>query len=73
MSMHTSPSVRSLGDLPAILTIEQAGAAIGLGRSQAYAAAARGDIPTVRIGERKLVVPTAALIRRFNLDGEGTK
>jgi hypothetical protein len=33
----------------------------GLGVSASYAAARRGEIPTLRIG-RKLVVPTAALL-----------
>jgi hypothetical protein len=35
--------------------------AFGLGVSASYAAAKRGDIPTLRIG-RKLLVPTAALL-----------
>jgi hypothetical protein len=34
----------------------------GLGRNASYAAAARGDFPTVRIGKR-LFVPTAAIDR----------
>ncbi len=59
----------TLAELPLSITVEHAGSLLGLGRSQAYSAAMRGDIPTVRIGERKLVVPTAALIRKFNLDG----
>jgi excisionase family DNA binding protein len=46
----------------ATITVDQAGAVLGLGRSGAYAAAGNGQIPTVRIG-RRLVVPTAALLR----------
>lgn len=34
----------------------------GIGRNQAYEAAERGDIPTVKIGHR-LLVPKAALSR----------
>ena len=64
--------VANLAELPLSITVEHAGSILGLGRSQAYAAAMRGDIPTVRIGDRKLVVPTAALIRKFNLDGADT-
>jgi hypothetical protein len=31
----------------------------GLGRNASYAAAARGEIPTIRIGGRVFAVPTA--------------
>lgn len=43
------------------------GQALGLSRNGAYDAAARGEIPTIRLG-RKLVVPTAALRRMLQLD-----
>ncbi len=44
------------------------GRALNLGRSATYAAAARGDIPTVRIGGRVLgMVP--ALLRMLGDDG----
>ncbi len=39
----------------------------GLGRSAAYEAASRGDIPTLHFG-RRIVVPTAALRRMLGLD-----
>ena len=51
------------------LTVEEAGQWLGIGRSAAYAAANRGDIPTIRIG-RRFVVPRDALERM--LAGEGT-
>jgi excisionase family DNA binding protein len=51
------------------LTIEEAGRVLGLGRSAAYGAAQRGEIPTLRIG-RKLLVPVDQLERL--LAGEGT-
>jgi hypothetical protein len=41
--------------------------AYDLGRAAAYAAAARGDLPTIRIG-RKIRVPTAALRRQLGID-----
>ena len=43
------------------------GQALGLGRSATYAAAQRGQIPTLRIGG-KLLVPTACLRRMLQLD-----
>lgn len=42
--------------------VEEAARWLGLGRSSAYAAAASGELPTIRIG-RRIVVPTAALAR----------
>lgn len=44
------------------LTVEEAARVLGLGRSAAYSAAQRGDLPVLRIG-RRLLVPTAALDR----------
>lgn len=38
-----------------VLSIPEAGALIGLGRSASYAAANSGDIPTIRAGKAKLV------------------
>ncbi len=51
----------------ATLTVEEAGALVGIGRSAAYAAARTGQLPTVRIGKR-LVVPTARLLRLLEGD-----
>jgi len=45
----------------ATLTIEQAAQLLGLGRTAAYDAARRGELPTRRLG-RRLVVPVPALL-----------
>jgi excisionase family DNA binding protein len=37
-------------------TIDEAAKELGIGRNQAYAAAKRGEIPTIRIGKRILVL-----------------
>lgn len=55
-------------DRPTISLWPDAGEALGLGRSATYDAAARGEIPTLKIGSRR-VVPTAALRRMLQLDG----
>ena len=48
---------------PHVLTIPEAGRQyFRIGRSAAYEAARRGEIPTIRIG-RKLLVPVAAIER----------
>jgi len=43
------------------LTIEEAAGVLGLGRTAAYEAARRGEIPTRRLG-RRLIVPVPALL-----------
>lgn len=52
------------------MTIDEAREFVGLSRSSAYAAAASGELPTIRIG-RRLLVPTAALRRLLQLDIDG--
>ena len=37
-------------------TIDEAAKDLGIGRNQAYAAAKRGEIPTIQIGKRILVL-----------------
>jgi hypothetical protein len=52
-----------------LMRIPEAGRkAYGLSRAASYAAAARGEIPTIRQGRRKLV-PTAKLRRMLGMDG----
>ena len=47
---------------PATMTIPDTARLLGISRSAAYRAVARGEIPTIRIG-RRLLVPTARLSR----------
>jgi excisionase family DNA binding protein len=42
--------------------VEEAGRVLGIGRSAAYEAVRRGEIPSIRLGKR-VVVPRAALER----------
>lgn len=51
------------------VSIEEAGRWCGLGRSAAYEAARRGELPTLRFG-RSLRVPTARLRVMLGLDPE---
>ena len=54
------------------LEVPEAGQIIGLGRSAAYDAARRGEIPTIQFG-RRLLVPTAAIRRMAQLDVDATE
>jgi excisionase family DNA binding protein len=56
----TATTIPDLTAMPATMTIPQAAELLGISRSAAYRAVARGEIPTIRIG-RRLLVPTAKL------------
>ena len=51
-----------------VLTVEEAGRWLGIGRSAAYEAVHRGDLPVIRIGKR-IVVPIAALEEKLRAAG----
>jgi excisionase family DNA binding protein len=52
-----------------VMTVPEAGRRLGLGRNAAYDAAARGEIPTIRIG-KLLRVPKVAFDRMLERAGE---
>jgi excisionase family DNA binding protein len=54
-----------------VLTVPEAGKLLGLNRNGAYLAAARGELPIIRIG-RLLRVPKAALKRMLDKAEEAT-
>jgi excisionase family DNA binding protein len=49
------------------VSVERAGQLLGISRGSAYEAVRRGEVPSIRIG-RRVVVPTAALLRLLDLD-----
>ncbi|TPM11530.1 helix-turn-helix domain-containing protein [Mesorhizobium sp. B2-3-11] len=49
----------------ATLTIVEASRRLGIGRNQAYEAARKGEIPSIKIGKR-LLVPKVALERMLS-------
>jgi Helix-turn-helix domain len=53
-------------------TVEEAGKILGISRASAFAAANRGDIPTIRIGKR-LIVPRRGLERMLDADDKAEK
>ena len=59
----------TLDDAPAFLTVPEAAQVLRIGRSAAYEAAQRGELPTVRFG-RRLRVPRQALLRLARLKPE---
>ncbi|MCP4384513.1 MAG: helix-turn-helix domain-containing protein [Hyphomicrobiales bacterium] len=64
MAEHTTahvPLTLDALDGRVALTVEEVASLLGLGRSAAYEAARRGEIPTRRLG-RRLLVPVPALL-----------
>jgi excisionase family DNA binding protein len=50
------------------VTIEQAGQMLGISRNLAYKMAQIGEIPTVKLGKRRLLVPIAKLEQLLKVD-----
>jgi excisionase family DNA binding protein len=46
---------------PLTITVEEAGRRLGISRGLAYELVRRGEIPAVRLGCRRLVVPAGAV------------
>jgi excisionase family DNA binding protein len=51
------------------MTVEEAGALLGISRSSAYEACRRGEIPALRIGSR-WIIPTISIRAMLGLDAE---
>jgi excisionase family DNA binding protein len=52
------------------MTVEEAGVALGISRATAYMLVNTGRIPAIRISERRLIVPRAALLRVLESAGK---
>jgi hypothetical protein len=63
MSPHTNPPCKTLS------IVEAGKLYFDLSRNGSYAAAKRGDIPTIKIGS-KFRVPVAALERKLEVAGQ---
>lgn len=55
-----------LQGLPPTLNVEQAGELLGISTRSAYRAAAKGELPTFKVG-RRLLVPTARILDMLGL------
>ena len=53
------------------MTISEAAKALGISRNLCYELARRGELPVIRLGEKRLVISRVALERM--LEGNGNK
>ena len=58
-----------LSELPPTISVAHAAKLLGVSRSAAYRAAARGELPTIAFGRRRLV-PTRRLLEMLGLPVE---
>ncbi|GAA5157177.1 hypothetical protein GCM10011366_16210 [Ornithinimicrobium tianjinense] len=56
----------------ATCSIPEAGAFLGIGRDAAYRAAASGNLPTLRLGGRRLLVPVPKLLALVGIEATAT-
>jgi excisionase family DNA binding protein len=62
------PTLRNLSSLPPTLTVGEAADLLSISRSAAYRAAARGELPVLRLGERTVRVLTWKLLELLGVD-----
>lgn len=55
---------------PATMTVAEAARVLGIGRQTAYDLVRRGELPALRLGKRRLVVPKVALERLLATAGK---
>jgi hypothetical protein len=67
MTKNSAPLAAAVSDDPLTYDIPKAGALAGLSRNASYGAAARGEMPTIKLGWRK-VVPAKAWLKILNGD-----
>lgn len=53
------------GNVPLCLSVPDAARLLGVSRNTGYAMAKMGQLPTIRCGKRRILVPKAALMARL--------
>ena len=54
----------------ATISVEEVGRVLGIGRGKAYECVRNGEIPVLRLGSHKLLVPVPALLHMLGAEGE---
>ena len=67
----TRITLKEIKELPPTLTVVEAAALIGVGRTAAYVAVRQGLWPSVRVTTRRLVVPTQSLLAMLYASPKG--
>jgi excisionase family DNA binding protein len=67
MQSTTEPSLPSVDDERLVYSVAEAGALLGISRAFAYELVARGELPVIRLGRRRLI-PRAALLALIGVE-----
>jgi excisionase family DNA binding protein len=69
--MDQTTQVRTIADLAgrATIRVDEAAAVLGVGRSAAFEAARRGELPVIRLGKR-LLVPVPQLLALLGIHSD---
>ncbi len=59
--MPNTTHTRELSDFRLTYTVEEAAALLGIGRGLVYEMVGTGQLPSFRLGRRRIVIPRAAL------------
>lgn len=68
VTTRTVPTLHELRSGPPTVSVEQAARYLGVSRAYGYAMARDGLLPTIKLGARKVRVPTAPLVRMLEGD-----
>ncbi|OPX14330.1 DNA-binding protein [Gordonia sp. i37] len=64
----TTTAIDELRSGPPTLSVGQAAAYLGVSRAYGYEMAREGRLPVIKLGSRRVRVPTAALIKMLGAD-----
>lgn len=63
----TTPDIDQLRHVPTV-SVEEAGRYLGVSRAFAYTMVRNGDLPVIRLGTRRVRVPSAKLLRMLGVE-----
>jgi excisionase family DNA binding protein len=64
----TAPTVDELRSGPATISVEEAARYLGVSRAYAYTMVREGHLPVIRLGAKRVRVPSAALLRLLGVE-----
>ncbi|WP_341257066.1 excisionase family DNA-binding protein [Gordonia malaquae] len=64
---HAPLDINELRTIPTV-SVERAGEYLGVSRAYAYAMVRAGDMPVIRLGPRRVRVPSAKLLAMLGVD-----
>lgn len=57
-----------MSDQKQVISVDEAARILGISRNLAYEAVRRGDIPSIRVGQKRILIPVRALERLLDCE-----